>query len=45
MIRHLKNDEIEREKWDECIAAAFNGNVYGFSWYLDIVSPGWEALV
>ncbi len=45
MIRHLKNEEIERDKWDECIADAFNGNVYGFSWYLDIVSPGWEALV
>lgn len=45
MIRHLKNEEVEREKWDECIAGAFNGNVYGFSWYLDIVSPGWEALV
>lgn len=45
MIRHLKNEEIEREKWDECIAGAFNGNVYGFSWYLDIVSPGWAALV
>lgn len=45
MIRHLKNQEVEREKWDECIASAFNGCAYGYSWYLDIVSPGWEALV
>jgi hypothetical protein len=45
MIRHLKNDQVDIEKWDECIANAFNGNVYGFSWNLDIVCPGWEALV
>lgn len=45
MIRHLQNGQIDRDKWDECIADAFNGYAYGFTWYLDIVSPGWEALV
>jgi hypothetical protein len=27
------------------IARSFNGIVYAYSWYLDIVSPGWDALV
>ena len=45
MIRFLRNNEIDYSKWDSCIEHAVNGNVTAFSWYLDIVSPGWCALV
>ncbi len=45
MIKHLTNDLIDREQWDACINRAVNGYVYAYSWYLDIVCPGWEALV
>ncbi|MBE0662206.1 MAG: hypothetical protein IH597_07040 [Bacteroidales bacterium] len=45
MIRYLQNNEIDYEKWDDCIDRAFNGNVYAWSWYLDLVCEGWEALV
>jgi hypothetical protein len=45
MIRYLRNNQIDRNRWDDCIRKAFNGNVYAFSWYLDIVAYGWEALV
>jgi hypothetical protein len=45
MIRYLQNNEIDYEKWDDCIDHAFNGNVYACSWYLDLVCEGWEALV
>ncbi|NOU47846.1 MAG: hypothetical protein HOO86_12395 [Bacteroidales bacterium] len=45
MIRFLKHDEIDKNKWDSCIKEAFNGNIYGWSWYLDIVHPNWNALV
>ncbi len=41
----LKNHEIDRQKWDKCIAASYNASVYAESWYLDIVSPQWKALV
>jgi len=37
--------EIEREKWDRCIAGAVYESLYPYSWYLDLVSPGWEGLV
>ena len=45
MIRYLKNHEINTEKWDECIMNAFNGIVYAYSWYLDIVHETWDALI
>lgn len=45
MIRYLKNNEINKEKWDNCISASPQSLVYAESWFLDIVSPGWEALV
>lgn len=45
MIRYLKNEDIDRRKWDEAITRSFNGIVYAYSWYLDIVSPEWDALV
>lgn len=44
-IKYLKHNEIDKQQWDKCIANAFNGIVYSFSWYLDIVSNQWEALV
>ncbi|MFC2115505.1 hypothetical protein ACFLTU_03475 [Bacteroidota bacterium] len=45
MIRYLKHKEIDREKWDQCIAGASFETMYPYSWYLDLVSPGWEGLV
>lgn len=45
MIRFLPHNQIHKDKWEECIARSYNGIAYARSWYLDIVSPGWEALV
>jgi len=45
MIRFLENHNLDYKKWDECISASSNGIVYACSWYLDIVAPGWGALV
>ncbi|MDR0940833.1 MAG: GNAT family N-acetyltransferase [Bacteroidales bacterium] len=44
-MRHYKHHEIDFEKWDTCINKAYNSLVYAQSWYLNIVSPGWEALI
>ena len=44
-IRYLGNGEIDRSKWDQCIEMASNGLIYGYSFYLDHMSRGWEALV
>ena len=45
MIRYLKNKNIDKISWDKCINNSLNGLVYAQSWYLDIVSPGWDALI
>jgi hypothetical protein len=45
MIRYLNHNQIDRQRWDGCIRNAVNSLVYASSWYLDMVSPGWEALV
>ena len=44
-IQYLKNSEIDRDQWNECIDKSINGLIYAHDWYLDIVSPGWEALI
>lgn len=43
MIQYLVNSQIDKSKWDATIAEC--GNIYAFSWYLDMVHPQWEALV
>lgn len=45
MIVYYKNSEIDRKLWDNCIKNSHSVKPYGYSWYLDIMSPGWEALV
>ncbi len=45
MIRYLPHNQIDKTQWDKCISESVNSLVYGFSWYLDLVSPGWDALI
>lgn len=44
-IHHLQHKLIDFRKWDDTILSSANHLGYAYSWYLDIVSPGWEALV
>ncbi len=44
-LQYTKNCDINRRKWDQCIAESFNSRVYGLSWYLDIVCENWDAIV
>ncbi len=45
MIQYLRHNEIDKSKWDHCISLSSQGLVYAYSWFLDIVSPDWEALI
>ena len=45
MIKYIPHSDINKTKWDECIASSFNGIIYAYSWYLDIVCKNWNALV
>jgi hypothetical protein len=45
MIKFYERNQISDQKWDQCISRSFNGMVYGYTWYLDIVAGDWAALV
>jgi hypothetical protein len=45
MIRYCPNNEIDRQKWDECIDRSLPSLPYAFSWYLDTVCQHWDGLV
>jgi hypothetical protein len=45
MIHYIKHKNIDRVKWDSLIDRALNRNYYAYSWYLDLVCPGWDGLV
>jgi hypothetical protein len=45
LVKYLPNRLIDRERWDDGVKNAVNGRVYGMSVFLDIFSPGWDALI
>lgn len=45
MINYIRHNQIDKIRWDDCISRSVNRKVYAFSWYLDLVCPGWDALV
>jgi hypothetical protein len=45
LIRYLKHNQINKPAWDNCILESSSGLIYGMSYFLDIVSPDWNALV
>jgi len=45
VISHIKNEDIDIQKWDNCIRNAVNSRVYAYSWYLNTVESNWSALV
>ncbi|MBN2765156.1 MAG: hypothetical protein JXR27_02210 [Paludibacteraceae bacterium] len=44
-ILHLRHNEIDFRLWDDTLSRSVNQFGYAYSWYLNIVSPGWEALI
>jgi hypothetical protein len=45
LIQYLKHKEIDKVKWDSALLACPNRIPYAGSWYLDLVSHEWDALV
>jgi len=44
-IKYLERFAIDDLRWNNCIDESINGIVYAYTWYLDIVSPNWSALI
>ena len=44
-FKYIKNKNINRLKWDNCVSNSKNYRIYGLSWYLDVVCKNWDAIV
>lgn len=44
-MRFVRNKDIDYERWDQCVSASSVPLMYAQSWYLDLISPGWDALI
>lgn len=44
-IRYIRQEEIDKTKWNSCVHYAVNGNVFGYHWFLQHVAKEWDALV
>ncbi len=44
-IRHLKHNQIDKQLWDKTLLGSKNYFITAESWFLDVTSPYWEALV
>ena len=44
-IRYVEHKDIDFKRWDMGINNASNSLPYAYSWYLNVVSPCWDALV
>jgi hypothetical protein len=45
MISFAEHKSIDKRKWDACVNASPNDNIFVQSWYLDIVCENWCALI
>ena len=45
LLTHLSRHEIDDQRWNEAIQTSLNARPYALTWYLDAVTPQWEALV
>lgn len=44
-IQYIINKQINTKKWDYCVQHSINTRIYGQSWYLEMVSDDWDAIV
>ena len=44
-IQYRTHQQIDKQKWDNCIGGSPNGLIYGYSFYLDQMAKHWDALV
>ncbi|MEM6380888.1 MAG: hypothetical protein AAF705_22135, partial [Bacteroidota bacterium] len=45
-VRYLKNQEIDRSRWDNAVRQSPSGLPYAYSWYLDaLIDDSWDGLV
>ena len=41
----LQRNEIDLKAWDALVADSPQGSVFVYSWYLDVITPNWQAII
>jgi len=41
----LKNSEISRDLWNQCVTSSFYPLTYGYAWYLDCICSNWYGII
>ena len=44
-VKYLRHIDIDKKKWDNCIARSCNGLIYSTSVYLDCMATHWDGLI
>ena len=44
-IRYCRHNDIDFDKWEDCVINSLNACVFGHVWYLNHISLSWEGLV
>ena len=44
-ITLVKNEDIDRKRWDSAVSQTPYCSLFGYSWYLDNVCSTWDALI
>lgn len=44
-IRHLRQDEIDKQLYNSAVHFATNGSIYGYDWFLNATAKDWDFLV
>jgi len=45
MIRYITRKKLDEKKYNQCVSSSPNSRIYGTSYYLDIVTKNWDALI
>jgi len=45
MIQLLNRDQLDEEKYNNCISCTINTRIYAYSWYLDTICDDWDVLI
>ena len=44
-IKYIHREDLDEEKYNQCIDSSLQSKIYAFSWYLDIICDTWDVLV
>jgi hypothetical protein len=44
-VQYIENKQINKKKWDSCLQNSINTRIFGQSWYIEMVTDDWDAII